>query len=201
MTLLSCFWDCQQTTKPSSIQLLGAWTLFSLLMGIEASLAISSSHLTSSEANTLMTCTKYHIFLFSFYNSGNRASNRNHQGSWLSSQYVILLVLAGDEHTNGDSNGVLLSCFELAGDANPKPSTARVNQQPPMHQFRMRPFKPFWEWTKNTSSPAQGFWFFQPLLCPKVFPSYLPTSPHFALTPSSKLRRAWNERAKEGGQI
>jgi hypothetical protein len=92
-------------------------------MGIEASLAISSSHLTSSEANTLITCTKYGIFLFSFYNSGNRASNRNHKGSWLSSQYVILLVLAGDEHTNGDSNGVLLSCFDLACDANRKPYT------------------------------------------------------------------------------
>ncbi len=29
---------------------------------------------------------------------------------------------------------------------------------------------------KNTSSPAQSFWFFQPLLYPKVFPSYLPPS-------------------------
>jgi hypothetical protein len=40
------------------------------------------------------------------------------------------------------------------------------------------------------SSPAQGFWFFQPLRCPKVFPSYLPTSTHFAFTPSSELGRA-----------
>ncbi len=61
------------------------------------------------------------------------------------------------------------------------------NEPAAMHQFRMRPFKPFWGWTKNTSSPAQGFWFFQPLLCPKVFPTYLPTSSHFALTPSPKL--------------
>jgi hypothetical protein len=62
-----------------------------------------------------------------------------------------------------------------------------------VHQFRMRLFKPFWGWTKNTSSsPAQGF--FSPLLCPRIFPSYLPPpylppSPHFLLTPSPKLRR------------
>jgi hypothetical protein len=59
------------------------------------------------------------------------------------------------------------------------PSTyqwAGVNQQPPMHQLRMRPFKPFWGWIKNTSSLAQSFWFLQPLLYPKVFPSYLPPS-------------------------
>ncbi len=50
---------------------------------------------------------------------------------------------------------------------------ARVNQQPPVHQFRMRLFKLFWRWTTNTtSSPAQGF--FSPLLCPKIFPTYLP---------------------------
>ncbi len=79
---------------------------------------------------------------------------------------------------------------------------AGVNQQPPAQQFRMRPFKLFWGWTKNTSSPAWSFGFFQSLLCPKAFPSYLPppsylpTSPHFALTPSSKLGRAWSGRAK-----
>jgi hypothetical protein len=54
--------------------------------------------------------------------------------------------------------------------------------------------------TKNTSSsPAQGF--FSPLLCPKIFPSYLippflptspllPHSPHFLLMPSPDLGRA-----------
>jgi hypothetical protein len=53
---------------------------------------------------------------------------------------------------------------------------AGVNQQPSMHQLRMRPFKLFWWWTKNTSSSrAQGI--FSPLICPKIFPSYLPTSP------------------------
>ncbi len=32
----------------------------------------------------------------------------------------------------------------------------RVNRQPPTHQLRMRRFKPFWGWTKNSSSsPAQ----------------------------------------------
>jgi len=50
---------------------------------------------------------------------------------------------------------------------------ARMNQQPWVHQLRMKPFKPFWGWTKNTSSsPAQGF--FSPLHCFKIFPSYLP---------------------------
>jgi hypothetical protein len=63
---------------------------------------------------------------------------------------------------------------------------------------------------KNTSSPTQSFWLFQPLFCPKVFPSYLPppsylsptylpfllTSPHFAFTP---LSRAW-ESLKPGGK-
>ncbi len=46
---------------------------------------------------------------------------------------------------------------------------------------------------KPSLFPAQGF--FSPLLCPKIFPSYLPspllpTSPHFVLTPSSQLRSA-----------
>jgi len=42
-----------------------------------------------------------------------------------------------------------------------------------MHQVRMRLFQSFWGWTKNTSSsPTQGF--FNTLLCPKFFPSYLP---------------------------
>jgi hypothetical protein len=61
-----------------------------------------------------------------------------------------------------------------------------VKQQPPMHQFRMRPFKPFWGWTKNTSSsPAQGF--FSPLLCPKIFPSYLLPPPPTYLPPPTSL--------------
>ncbi len=59
---------------------------------------------------------------------------------------------------------------------------AGVNQQPPVHQFSMRLFKPFWGWTQTqrsselffSSSPAQGF--FSLLFCPKVFPSCLPMS-------------------------
>jgi hypothetical protein len=94
-----------------------------------------------------------------------------------------------------------LYVFFIAGPvaARGRGGAAGVKQQPPMHQFRMRPFKPFWVWTKNTSSClAQGF--FSPLFCPKIFPSYLlppllptsallPPSPHFLLTPSPKLRR------------
>jgi hypothetical protein len=70
---------------------------------------------------------------------------------------------------------------------------AGVCQQPPVHQFRMRPFKPLWGWTKNTSSSLeQGF--FSPLLCSKFFPSYLPPPllSHFSLTPSGEFRRAFD---------
>jgi len=49
------------------------------------------------------------------------------------------------------------------------------------HQLRMRPFKPFWGWTKNTSS---SFFSVSSLL--KSF-SLLLTSPHFVFIPSSKL--------------
>jgi hypothetical protein len=41
---------------------------------------------------------------------------------------------------------------------------------------------------KHTSScTAKGF--FSPLFCPKIFPSYLPPSPHFPFTPSLELKR------------
>ncbi len=55
----------------------------------------------------------------------------------------------------------------------------------------MRPFKLFWGWTKNTSSsPAQGF--FSPLLCPKIFPSYLPPPPTSLTSfPTHSISRAW----------
>jgi hypothetical protein len=57
---------------------------------------------------------------------------------------------------------------------------AGVTQQPPVHQFRMRPFEPLWGWTKNTSSsPDLGF--FSPFLCPKNFPSDLPPPPPTSL--------------------
>ncbi len=79
---------------------------------------------------------------------------------------------------------------------------SRMNQQPPMHQLRMRPFKPFWGWTKNTSSPTQSFWFFSTSSLPESFSllptSLLLTSPllppslHFALTPSLEFGNTWN---------
>ncbi len=99
-----------------------------------------------------------------------------------------------------------------------------MNQQPPMHQFKMRPFKPFGGWIKNTSSsPAQGF--FSPLLCPKVFPfyllpccppTYLPLPTSFTSFPTHSISRAqessrtwlaqsfeetWDTRLEEGGEF
>ncbi len=94
----------------------------------------------------------------------------------------------------------------------------------------MRPFKPFWGWTKNTSSsPTQGF--FSPPSLPQNFPllpipppllptspllpipppllptsPLLPPSPYFQLTPSPNLSRAleleetWDTRLEEGGE-
>jgi hypothetical protein len=71
---------------------------------------------------------------------------------------------------------------------SPQGLWAGVNQQPPVHQFRMRPFKLFWGWTKNTSSsPAQGF--FSPLPCPKIFPTYLPPTPLTSF-PARSISRA-----------
>ncbi len=70
-----------------------------------------------------------------------------------------------------------------------------MNQQPPVHQFRMRPFKPFWGWTKNTSSSSAQV-FFSPLLCPKNFPSYLlptylPPPTSFSSFPAHSISTAW----------
>ncbi len=58
---------------------------------------------------------------------------------------------------------------------------AGVNQQPPVHQLRMRPFKLFWGWTQThlskaflfSSSFAQGFFLPQsfPLLPTYLLPS------------------------------
>jgi hypothetical protein len=83
---------------------------------------------------------------------------------------------------------------------------AGVNQQPPVHQFRMRSFKPFWEWTQNTSSsPPQEF--FSPFLYPKIFPSpsYLsPPSPHLLFTSSvhsiSKKHKKTTKKSQEKGR-
>jgi hypothetical protein len=59
-----------------------------------------------------------------------------------------------------------------------------------MHQLGMRSFKLFLKLTTTTSySHAQGF--FNPLLCPKILPSYLPSppswSPPFLTYPPSYL--------------
>jgi hypothetical protein len=71
---------------------------------------------------------------------------------------------------------------------------AGVNQQPLVHQFRMRPFKLFWGWTKkHILFPCPGI--LQPPSLPQNFPilpssPLLPPSPHFPLTPSLELERA-----------
>jgi len=60
-----------------------------------------------------------------------------------------------------------------------------------MHQFRTRPFKPFLGDEPKTHllfPLAHGF--LNPLFYPKIFPSCLPPSPHFLLTPFPKLERA-----------
>jgi len=59
-----------------------------------------------------------------------------------------------------------------------------------VHQFRMRPSSCFGDEPKTHPPLPKVFGFFQPLHYPKVFPSYLPTSTHFAFTPLSELRRA-----------
>jgi hypothetical protein len=72
----------------------------------------------------------------------------------------------------------------------------------------MRPFKPFWRWTKNTSSSA-AHGFSAPLFSLKIFPSYLPlptyllpTSPllppsfHFLFTPSPECSLELEEGEK-----
>ncbi len=83
-----------------------------------------------------------------------------------------------------------------------------------MHQFRMKLFKPFWEWTKNTSSSrALGFF------SPKIFPSYLPPLSYllhlisyschlqslgkFLSLSNTKLpgNKMWEIRLEEGGEL
>jgi hypothetical protein len=50
-----------------------------------------------------------------------------------------------------------------------------MNQQPPMHQLTMSPLKPFWGWTKNTSSLLVSIVFFRLFSAPKFSsPTYLP---------------------------
>jgi hypothetical protein len=90
---------------------------------------------------------------------------------------------------------------------------AGVKQQPPMHQLRMRPLKPFWGRTINTSSLPKVIGFFHLFFAPKIFPpTYLPPShlpllltfppsylpPNFALTPSPKLESC---QSKSGSKV
>ncbi len=75
-----------------------------------------------------------------------------------------------------------------------------VNQQPPMHQLRMSPLKPFWGWTKNTSSLPTGF-FFRLFSTPKFsIPTYLP--PTYLPPPTShsitRTREPLNENGRGG---
>ncbi len=65
-------------------------------------------------------------------------------------------------------------------------SPAGVNQQPTMHQLRMRPLKPFSGWTKNTSPCPKLLIFFNLFSAPKIFP-YLPPPPSHLPPPSYLL--------------
>jgi hypothetical protein len=50
-----------------------------------------------------------------------------------------------------------------------------VNQQPPMHQLRMRPLKPFWDEPKTHPPCPRFFFVFRLFSAPKIFPpTYLP---------------------------
>ncbi len=60
--------------------------------------------------------------------------------------------------------------------------------------FQDEAIQSFWGWAKNISSPAQGFWFFQPLFYPKVFPSYLP---HLTSFCAHSIVRAWESLKHE----
>jgi hypothetical protein len=52
---------------------------------------------------------------------------------------------------------------------------AGVNQQPPIYQFRMRPFKSFWDEPKTHPPLHKAFGFFSLCCAPKFFlPTYLP---------------------------
>jgi hypothetical protein len=77
---------------------------------------------------------------------------------------------------------------------------AGVNQQPPMHQLRMKPLKPFSGWTKNTSPYLKLLIFFNLFSAPEFFPtsplppSHLPPTSQliFVLTPSPELKSRWS---------
>jgi len=82
---------------------------------------------------------------------------------------------------------VLLDCG-LGGPNTQTPTmvkTAGVNQQPPMHQLRMRLLKPFWGWTKTTSSLPNFLFLFSASTLPQnisLLPTYLPTTSYLLPT-------------------
>ncbi len=76
-----------------------------------------------------------------------------------------------------------------------------MNQQPLMHQLRMRPLKPFSRWTRNTSSLPEIISFFPPLLWAKNFPYLPPTPPsylplHRSGAVVTRTRTEWTEWAR-----
>jgi hypothetical protein len=84
--------------------------------------------------------------------------------------------------------------------SEPAPSSsfrAGVNQQPPVHYFRMRPFKPFWGWTQNTLNPCTGI-FESPSLpqnCPLLTfppPTSLTSFPAHFISKGSENSWAWD---------
>ncbi len=47
---------------------------------------------------------------------------------------------------------ILVVVLKFTDEKSNMPNMAGMNQQPLVYHFRMKPFKPFWGWTKNTSS-------------------------------------------------
>jgi hypothetical protein len=84
---------------------------------------------------------------------------------------------------------LLVKCLE------PRPG---VNQQPPMHQFRMSPLLPFCGWTKIPSSLPAWIFFFHLFSAPKISPllptTYQPLPPSLHRQSSRDVEReqAWS---------
>ncbi len=77
-----------------------------------------------------------------------------------------------------------------------------------MHQLRMSPLRPFSGWTKIPSSLPDFFFFFPPLLYPKIFPRPTfhlppPVLPTTYLPPSPSLHRqsSWLQRCWAGASL
>ncbi len=96
-----------------------------------------------SHASDFLATTKVHIQLWSSLNRCLGQSSQRGYNRW----------------RKGHENPPVQPTIHLA----------RVNQQPPMHQLRMRSLKPFWGRNQKHILLAQNYWFFPPLLCPKFF--------------------------------